>query len=119
MPPGDIVPAVDSPISAASCETKPEADLEKRKKRIETCLLSLAGRSKSPAEPGNQDAAKEYELAVASLAELIHHTAFREDAGNLVPFTDIAIHDMRAEPPNLVLATDLITEIEGRLFMYA
>ena len=71
MPPGHIVPVVDSPISAASCETKPEADLEKRIKTIETCLLSMAGRSKSSAEPGNQDAAKEYELAFASLAGLI------------------------------------------------
>jgi hypothetical protein len=117
MPPSNMVPVIDSSISAASCETKPEADLEKRKKRIETCLLSLAGRSKSPAEPGNQDAAKEYELAVASLAELIHHTAFREDSGDLVPLTETAIHALHAEPANLGLATDLITEIEGRLFM--
>jgi hypothetical protein len=106
---------MDSPIGAVSCATKPEADVEERKNRIEACLLSLAGRSKSSDEAGNQDAAQEYELAVASLAELIHHSAFREDAGNLVPLTDIAIHALRAKPPNLVLATDLITEIEGRL----
>jgi hypothetical protein len=85
MPPEHIVPTVDSPISAASCETKPEADLEKRIKAIETCLLSLAGSSKSSAQAGKQDAATGYELAVASLAELIHHTPFRDDAGDLVP----------------------------------
>src|SRR5438270_12573350 len=109
MAPGDI-PVVDRPISAASCEIKPEADVEKRIEKIETCLLSLAGRSKSPAGPGNQDTAKEYELAVASLAELIHHTAFREDARDLVPLTEIAIQALRAEPPNLGLAADLILE---------
>ena len=70
-----------------------------------------------PLNRGIQDAAKEYELAVASLAELIHHTAFREDASDLVPLTEIAIQALHAEPPNLGLATDLILEIEGRLFM--
>jgi hypothetical protein len=30
MLPGDVVPPVARPISAASCETKPEIDLEKR-----------------------------------------------------------------------------------------
>ena len=108
---------MDSPIGAVSCATKPEADVEERKKSIETCLLSLAGRAKSSDEAGNQDAAKECESAVASLAELIHHRAFCENADNLLPLTDIAIHALRAEPANLVLATDLITEIEGRLFM--
>lgn len=34
-----------------------------------------------------------------------------------MPLAEIAIHALRAEPPNLVLATDLMTEIEGRLFM--
>jgi hypothetical protein len=96
---------------------KTRREHEKRIKAIETCLLSLAGNSRSSPQAGKQDAATGYELAVASLAELIHHTAFRDDAGDLVPLTEIAIHALRAEPPNFVLATDLITEIEGRLFM--
>jgi hypothetical protein len=64
----------------------------------------LVGRSRSPAEPGSQDAAKKYELAVASLAELMHHTAFREDADHLVPLTETAIQALHAEPPDLGLA---------------
>ena len=63
--------------------------------------------SKSPGEPGNQNATKDYELPVASLAEVIHHTAFREDANDLVPLTEIAIRALRAEPPNLGLAENL------------
>jgi hypothetical protein len=102
MPPGHIVPAVD---------------LEKRIKAIETCLLSLAERPKSSVESSDQEAAKEYEFAVASLGELVNHAAFRVDASSLVPLTEIAIRALRAEPPNLVLAMDLVLEVEGRLFM--
>jgi hypothetical protein len=117
MPFTNTALAIDSPIGTASCATKTEDDLEERKKGIETRLLSLAGRSKSRDEVRDQDAGKEYELALASLAELVHHTAFREDASTLVPLTENAIHALKAEPPNLVLAMDLIIEIEGRLFM--
>jgi hypothetical protein len=117
MPFFNTASAISSPIDAEACVTRTEADIDERRKRIETCLLSLAGRPKSRDEARDQDAAKEYELAVASLAELVHQTAFRQDASTLVPLTESTIHALRAEPPNLVLAMDLILEIEGRLFM--
>jgi hypothetical protein len=117
VPSTNTVPPTETPIRAITCATKPEADLEERMRRVETCLLSLAGRSKSRDEVGNEDAAREYQLAVASLTELIHHTEFRENEADLVPLTEMAIRALKADPPNLLIANDLIVEIEGRLFM--
>jgi hypothetical protein len=110
------MPAIDD-LNSHPIDTN--ALLQDRQKKIAICLLSLAARVKSADEAGNQTITAEYEHAVASLAELIHHTAFCDDASSLVPLAEIAIQALKINTPNIVLAMDIIIEIEGRLFMHS
>jgi hypothetical protein len=90
-------------------------DLQERKTKLASGLLTLATRVKSADDAGHQIITEKYELAVGSLAELIHHTAFCDNASSLVPLAEIAIQALKITTPNIVLATELIIEIEGRL----
>jgi hypothetical protein len=104
------MPAIDDLIADPS-DTRTEASLKDRQKKIASCLLTLAARDKSADNAGHQTITEEYELAVASLAELIHHTAFCDDASSLVPLAEIAIQALKINTPNIVLATELIIEM--------
>jgi hypothetical protein len=113
---GEAMSAVNNANDQPSCVVT-KTEVRERKAKIDSCLLVLASRVKIAGDPTSAKSAEDYGLAVASLAELIHHAAFCADANTFLPLAEIAVEALKTEPPNLVLATDLILEAEGRLFM--
>jgi hypothetical protein len=113
---GEAMSAVNNANDQPSCGVT-KTEVRERKAKIDSCLLVLASRVKIAGDPTSAKSAEDYGLAVASLAELIHHAAFCADANTFLPLAEIAVEALKTEPPNLVLATDLILEAEGRLFM--